>query len=148
MNFRVIRDTEKYVLRDHFHNVSNVYCRLLMDKNMTKWKIDVEESCKWLIGMGFMNSSKTLVLQESRELREGCIPRASNIGGCLVRHHPPYLVLVWLYLHYPGAVEQKSETGKNSLQESGIGKELLAEWQDFMNRQVRPDTFQSHFIDK
>ena len=42
-------------------------------KNMNKWKIDAEESCKWLTGMGFMNSSKTLVLQYSGELGEGCL---------------------------------------------------------------------------
>ena len=47
---------------------------------MTKWQIDAEESCKWLTGMGFMNSSKTLVLQYSGELREDCPPRAQPYG--------------------------------------------------------------------
>ena len=47
---------------------------------MIKWKTDAEESCKWLTGMGFMNSSKTLVLQYSGELREGCPPRAQPYG--------------------------------------------------------------------
>ena len=49
-------------------------------KNMTKWKTDAEESCKWLTGMGFMNSSKILVLQYAGELREGCPPRAQPYG--------------------------------------------------------------------
>ena len=49
-------------------------------KNMTKWKTDAEESCKWLTGMGFMNSSKILVLQYAGELRESCPPRAQPYG--------------------------------------------------------------------
>lgn len=39
----------------------------LLTKNMAelKKKIDVEESCKRLTGLGFMNASKTMALQYS-----------------------------------------------------------------------------------